>query len=243
MDLGGERQRQGSERDRVARAATQAVGGTAVDVETSDDRGEAYEVEVRLDDGTEVDVSLDKDLTVVSQEAEGRDDTEDGDRDDSTDAPENDDRALSATERASAEKAALNAVHGGTVTEVEASDDRGEAYKVQVRLNDGTEVDVSLDKDLTVVSQEAEGRDDTEDGDRDDSTDAPENDDRALSATERASAEKAALNAVHGGTVTEVEASDDRGEAYEVEVRLGDGTEWDVELDADFKVLSKSIDN
>ena len=82
---------------------------------------------------------------------------------------------------------------------MEASDDRGEAYEVQVRLNDGTEVDVSLDKDLTVVSQEAEGRDDTEDGDRDDSTDAPENDDRALSATERASAEKAALNAVNTG--------------------------------------------
>ena len=119
---------------------------------------------------------------------------------------------------------------------MEASDDRGEAYKVEVRLDDGTEVDVSLDKDLTVVSKETEGRDD--------SSDASDDDDRALSATERASAEKAALNAVNnGGTVTEVEASDDGGEAYEVEVRLGDGTEWDVELDANFKVLSKSIDN
>ena len=73
---------QGSERDRIASAATQAVGGTAVDVETSDDRGEAYEVEVRLDDGTEVDVSLDKDLTVVSKETEGRDDSSDASEDD-----------------------------------------------------------------------------------------------------------------------------------------------------------------
>ena len=137
---------QGSERDRVASAATQAVGGTAVDVETSDDRGEAYEVEVRLDDGTEVDVSLDKDLTVVSKETEGRDD--------SSDASEDDDRALSATERASAEKAALNAVNnGGTVTEVEASDDRGEAYEVEVRLGDGTEWDVELDANFKVLSK------------------------------------------------------------------------------------------
>ena len=135
-----------SERDRIASAATQAVGGTAVDVETSDDRGEAYEVEVRLDDGTEVDVSLDKDLTVVSKEIEGRDD--------SSDASDDDDRALSATERASAEKAALNAVNnGGTVTEVEASDDGGEAYEVEVRLGDGTEWDVELDANFKVLSK------------------------------------------------------------------------------------------
>ena len=42
--------------------------------ETSDDRGEAYEVEVRMDDGTEVDVTLDQDLKVVSQEADDSDD-------------------------------------------------------------------------------------------------------------------------------------------------------------------------
>ena len=43
---------QGSERDRVGAAAVEAAGGgTAVDVEASDDRGEAYEVEVRMDDG------------------------------------------------------------------------------------------------------------------------------------------------------------------------------------------------
>ena len=46
-----------------------------------------------------------------------------------------------------------------------------------------------------------------------------------------------------GGTVTQVEASDDGGEAYEVDVRDADNTEWDVELDADFKVLRKTVDN
>ena len=71
---------QGDERDRVGAAAVEAAGGgTAADVESSDDRGEAYEVEVRMDDGTEVDVTLDQDLNVVSQEAEGRDDNEDND--------------------------------------------------------------------------------------------------------------------------------------------------------------------
>ena len=70
---------QGGERDRVAAAAVQAVGaGSAVDVETSDDIGEAYEVEVRKEDGSEVDVALDKDLKVVTQNAGTA--TEAGDR-------------------------------------------------------------------------------------------------------------------------------------------------------------------
>jgi uncharacterized membrane protein YkoI len=64
-----------------------------------------------------------------------------------------------------------------------------------------------------------------------------------VSAEERQSAEQAALDAVGGGTVEQVEASDDSGEAYEVEVRMDDGTEWDVELDADYDVLSKTTDD
>ena len=74
-------------------------------------------------------------------------------------------------------------------------------------------------------------------------TTAPDADDRALSAEERQSAEQAALDAVGGGTVEQVEASDDRGEAYEVEVRTDDGTEWDVTLDADFQVLNKTAND
>lgn len=137
--------------------------------------------------------------------------------------------------------AATKAVGGGTAVEVEASDDRGEAYEVEVRTDDGTEIDVALDKDLKVVSKDADDQDDREDGE--DGEDASEADDRALSATERKAAEKAALEAVGGGTAVEVEASDDRGEAYEVEVRDADDVEWDVELDADYKVLDKTADN
>ncbi|GIM88955.1 PepSY domain-containing protein [Paractinoplanes toevensis] len=67
--------------------------------------------------------------------------------------------------------------------------------------------------------------------------------DRALPAAERASAEQAALGAVSGGTVIDVEAGDDGDAAYEVEVRAADNTEWDVDLDAGFQVLRKTADN
>ena len=94
---------QGSERDRVAAAATQAVGGgKVVKAESSDDAGEAYEVEVRLDDGTEVDVTLDKNLDVIARTTtttaattDGTDDVDDRDarrrRDDVNDADDRND--------------------------------------------------------------------------------------------------------------------------------------------------------
>jgi uncharacterized membrane protein YkoI len=150
---------------------------------------------------------------------------------------------LRGSERDRVANAATRAV-GGTATEVEVSDDLGEYYEVEVRRDDGTEVDVSLDKDLKVVGRDVDDRDDDFDdfGDFDDDRD-DDADDRALSASERTSAENAARNAVGGGTVTEVEAGDGFGEAYEVEVLDRNRLEWDVELDADFKVLSKTVDD
>ena len=103
-------------------------------------------------------------------------------------------------------------------------------------------MDVSLDKDLKVVGRDVDDRDDDFDDfgefedDRDDDAD-----DRALSAAEQSP--RTARNSVDGGTVTDVEAGDDFGEAYEVEVVDRDLVEWDVELDADFKVLSKTVDD
>lgn len=144
----------GGERDRVGAAAVEiAGGGTAVEVETSDDPGVAYEVEVRTADGAEVDVALDDDLTEVSQETE--DETDDADED-SADGADADDRALSPAERTAAEEAALAAVGSGTVLQVEASDDAGEAYEVEVRADDGTEWDVTLDADHQVLSTTAD---------------------------------------------------------------------------------------
>jgi uncharacterized membrane protein YkoI len=57
----------------------------------------------------------------------------------------------SALERASA--AALTHTGGGTVTETEAGDD-GAAYGVEVRLDDGRQVEVNLDEDFNVIGQE-----------------------------------------------------------------------------------------
>jgi uncharacterized membrane protein YkoI len=132
---------------------------------------------------------------------------------------------VSGSDRDRVGNAAVQAVGGGTVVDVETSDDQGEAYEVEVRKPDGSEVDVALDKDLKVLSQNAE---------------TPEA--ATLAEADRASAEKAALDAVGGGTVLDVEASDDQGVAYEVEVRSADNKEWDVELDPAFKVLTKTAD-
>ncbi|TDD70076.1 hypothetical protein E1262_10965 [Jiangella aurantiaca] len=59
-----------------------------------------------------------------------------------------------ALERASA--AALDHTGGGTVTGTEAGDEEG-FYEVEVTLDDGTQVDVHLDKDFTVLGDESDG--------------------------------------------------------------------------------------
>ncbi|HWJ09817.1 MAG TPA: PepSY domain-containing protein [Nocardioides sp.] len=151
----------GDERDRVAAAATKAAGGgEAVEVEKADDPGEAYEVEVRLADGSEVDVTLDADLGVLTTDRDDTDDDLDDDLDDdrdddrdASDRPDADDRALGTTERTSAEQAALAAVGSGTVVDVDPSDDPGVAYEVEVRDREGVEWDVDLAGDLTVVAK------------------------------------------------------------------------------------------
>ena len=73
-------------------------------------------------------------------------------------------------------------------------------------------------------------------GGDDDATDKP----IAGQALDRASA--AALAETGGGKVTETEAGDEEG-AYEVEVTKSDGSQVDVHLDKDFKVLSSEGDD
>lgn len=143
-------------------------------------------------------------------------------------------------ERDRVSQAALEVTGGGDVTSVEASDgdDRaqGEAYEVEVRQPDGTEVDLTLGSDLGVLEQDVDRPDTADD-------ETPDADDRVLSAEERGQAERAALGAVEGGRVLDVEASDDRGVAYDVEVLDADGvTEWDVDLADDFAVVGSRQD-
>ena len=52
----------------------------------------------------------------------------------------------------------------------------------------------------------------------------------------------AALASTGGGTVTETETGDD-GAAYDVEVRKADGSQVEVQLDADFHVIGSAVDD
>jgi uncharacterized membrane protein YkoI len=62
----------------------------------------------------------------------------------------------------------------------------------------------------------------------------------AGSALEQASA--AALAHTGGGTVTETETGDD-GAPYGVEIRLADGSQVEVSLDAHFNVIGQEVDD
>ena len=62
-----------------------------------------------------------------------------------------------ALDRASA--AALDAVGEGRVTESEVGDEEG-YYEIEVTLDDGSQVDVHLDRDFKVLGQERDGADD-----------------------------------------------------------------------------------
>jgi hypothetical protein len=66
-----------------------------------------------------------------------------------------------------AEAAALEHTGGGTVSDTELGDEES-FYEVEVTRDDGSQVDVQLDRDFNVVGGEADGTDD-EESDSDDS--------------------------------------------------------------------------
>lgn len=66
-----------------------------------------------------------------------------------------DDRPIAGSALDEATAAALEHTGGGTVTETEAGDD-GAAYSVEIRLDDGSQVEVNLDESFTVIGQEAD---------------------------------------------------------------------------------------
>jgi hypothetical protein len=77
-DDGSERPITGPALKRASAAALAATGaGRVTGTEAGDEEG-AYEVEVTLDDGTEVDVHLDEAFRVIGQESDVGDDGEDG---------------------------------------------------------------------------------------------------------------------------------------------------------------------
>ena len=82
-------------------------------------------------------------------------------------AATDDDQTLTGTTLDQATTAALEHTNGGTVTETEVGDD-GAAYGVEVRLDNGDQVEVNLDADFNVIGEEA---DDDGAGDEDGATD------------------------------------------------------------------------
>jgi uncharacterized membrane protein YkoI len=64
-----------------------------------------------------------------------------------------------------------------------------------------------------------------------------------LNQTDRDKAIDAAMAKVGSGQVTEVERSDSAGSSYEVEIRKSDGSEVEVNIGANFQVLSQSPDD
>lgn len=86
---------------------------------------------------------------------------------------------------------------------------------------------LNLDRSFQVADDDGPERDGDSDG-------------LALNSADRDNAANAALAKVGQGTVSEVEREDDGGAAYEVEVRLQDGSEVEVQVGADFQVLNQA---
>jgi uncharacterized membrane protein YkoI len=75
-----------------------------------------------------------------------------GGGDDSAEGP---DRAIPASALEQASAAALDATGGGQVTETEVGDEES-YYEVEVTRDDGSQVDVQLDRDFNLVGQSAD---------------------------------------------------------------------------------------
>ena len=73
---------------------------------------------------------------------------------DTTVAIDPEDEPLTPAEANRVAKAAIRAAGGGTVAELDRSDDPGEAYEVEVHTDMG-EVDIALDENLQLVSNTA----------------------------------------------------------------------------------------
>jgi hypothetical protein len=73
----------GADLEQATDAALAETGeGEVVDAEREDDRDAAFEVDVKLDSGTYVEVSLDENFDVVTVEDDDADDADDADGDD-----------------------------------------------------------------------------------------------------------------------------------------------------------------
>ena len=110
-----------------------------------------------------------------------------------------------------------------------AVDEFGDADDDRVAAASNTDRDggAAIDDDTTAAIDDRNARD---------------GDDVPLTDTEFDAASKAALAEAKGGTVTDVDRSDDPGEAFEVDVLLENGDELEITLDADYAVVTSVLD-
>jgi uncharacterized membrane protein YkoI len=131
-------------REEAEQAALDAVGSGQVTWSgAEDDRGAAWEVEVTRPDGSEVDVLVAADGTVIKQvEKAGRGPARSG----PGSVP-----ASGVIGPQEASQAALDYIGEGQVTWIGREDDRGAAWEVEVTRPDGSEVDVLVAADGSIV--------------------------------------------------------------------------------------------
>ena len=139
---------------------------------------------------------------------------------------------LSGSTYTRAEKAALAETGGGEVTDSERDNENGAAYEVEVTKAGGDQVDVRLDDQFKVVVAEPdhEGADD-------------DTADQHLTGATLDRASKAALAKTGGGKVTGSERDTEHGATYEIEVTKADGSQVDVRLDDQYKVVAVDADH
>ena len=131
-----------------------------------------------------------------------------------------------------ASKAALAETGGGRVTGSERDSENGATYEVEVTKDGGGQVDVRLDDQFEVVAAEP----DHEDADDDTA-------DQHLTGATLDRASKATLAKTGGGKVTGSERDTEHGATYEIEVTKADGSQVDVRLDDQFKVVAVEPDH
>lgn len=157
------------DREQASEAALAAVGeGRVVGVEEADgDETAAFNVEVGLDSGADLDVELDDDFavlnqgeidTVLSQQGGGAGGTDDSRGDDASPSGDasprlDDDTPLQGAVKRQAEQAALAEVGEGRVSESTYADPEDRhAYEVEIDLDSrDDDVTVELDADFGVV--------------------------------------------------------------------------------------------
>lgn len=132
--------------------------------------------------------------------------------------------------RADAEAAALAAVGEGRVTWSGPEDDRGAAWEIEITRPDGSEVDVLVAADGSIVKVvEKFGQGPPAAG----AGPAP-----SSGVVSQEEAEQAALAAVGEGRVTWSGREDERGAAWEIEITRPDGSEIDVLVAADGSIIN-----